>query len=289
MTETTRTTLPSASVIVAVDGSEESLLAADWAAEHASLEHKRLLVVLVVDDAVLGAPTWAVTPAIPAPAGISPDRAQQVAKAAADRVRRHHPDLDVQPHVVHGDVGGALVRLSPDASMMVLGSRGRGALGSAVLGSVGARVARHAECPVVVCRPARSSADHEGVVVLFDGSADSVSLVERALEIGAERGESVSVVHCLAEGDLWAAGVTTLQDSIDPLRERFPGVRLEIELHTGEPESALSARRRPPELIVVGRHPVDSLGRHLGHVNATRVIEHVDSPVLVIPQERSVA
>jgi nucleotide-binding universal stress UspA family protein len=40
-----------------------------------------------------------------------------------------------------------------DAALIVLGSHGRGSLGSAVLGSVATAVAHHAELPVLICRP----------------------------------------------------------------------------------------------------------------------------------------
>lgn len=40
-----------------------------------------------------------------------------------------------------------------DAGMIVLGSHGRGAAGSAVMGSVATSVAHHAELPVLICRP----------------------------------------------------------------------------------------------------------------------------------------
>ncbi|MEK6206625.1 MAG: universal stress protein [Chloroflexota bacterium] len=52
------------------------------------------------------------------------------------------------------------------ADLIVLGSHGRGALGSAVLGSVSAEVVDHAPCPVLVARTPRIT----GVVLAHDGS-----------------------------------------------------------------------------------------------------------------------
>lgn len=289
MTDTIRPTLPTAAVLAAVDGTEASLRAADWAAEHAALEGRPLAVVLVADDSVLGAPVFTTVPAAPPRHGPGTGRAQEVVREAADRVAATHPQLEVRPDVVHGEVGSALVRLSHDASMVVLGSRGRGTVGSAVLGSVGAHVARHATCPVVVCRPGHPGRVHDGVVVLHDGTDAATPLVARALEIAALRGQPVRVLHCMPETDVWASTLTSLRDSLAPLHDRFPGVPLDIEVLRGDPQQALAARPRPADLVVVGRHPLDTLGRHLGHVNATRVIEHADSPVLVVPQDRSVA
>jgi nucleotide-binding universal stress UspA family protein len=49
----------------------------------------------------------------------------------------------------------ALVDASAGARMVVIGSRGRGALGSIVLGSVSHTVLQHAHCPVAVLHPAQ--------------------------------------------------------------------------------------------------------------------------------------
>jgi nucleotide-binding universal stress UspA family protein len=58
---------------------------------------------------------------------------------------------DVETFVLRGDPGAALCRLAAElpASVVVLGTRGRGGLRRAVLGSVSDHVVRHAPCPVV--------------------------------------------------------------------------------------------------------------------------------------------
>jgi nucleotide-binding universal stress UspA family protein len=45
-----------------------------------------------------------------------------------------------------------LVRRSGDAELLVVGSRGRGSVGSILLGSVSTYCVHHAECPVVVIK-----------------------------------------------------------------------------------------------------------------------------------------
>ncbi len=58
--------------------------------------------------------------------------------------------------VVRGDAGPALCELARerDASAIVMGSRGRGGIKRALLGSVSDYVVRNAHCPVVITRPA---------------------------------------------------------------------------------------------------------------------------------------
>ncbi|GAA1477661.1 universal stress protein [Nocardioides aestuarii] len=289
MTGTTSTTsspeVPRAAVVVGVDGTDSSLHAAEWAAEHADLEGLPLVVVHTVDDTAVEATAWSgVVWVLPTPFERLMATGRLIVEEATDRISRRHPDLAVHPHVVHGDVRRTLVDLSRDASMVVLGSRGRGTVGSAVLGSVGAHVTRHASSPVVITRPGHPGRVHDGVVVLCDGTPTSVPVVARAIEIAAERGLGVTVVRCVPHSALHDEVLAALEDDLAPLRGRAPGVPVHAAVRVGDPADTLAAWPRPPDLVVVGRHPVDSLVRHLTHVNATRVLEHAESPVLVVPQ-----
>ena len=62
----------------------------------------------------------------------------------------------LQTRVIEGDPGRALCQLAADvgASALIIGSRGRGGLKRAFLGSVSDYVVRNAPCPVIVSRDA---------------------------------------------------------------------------------------------------------------------------------------
>lgn len=62
----------------------------------------------------------------------------------------------LETQVIEGDPGRALCRLATDvgASALIVGSRGRGGLKRAFLGSVSDYVVRNAPCPVIVSREA---------------------------------------------------------------------------------------------------------------------------------------
>ncbi|WP_169979992.1 universal stress protein [Microbispora sp. H10836] len=62
------------------------------------------------------------------------------------------PEVPVREEIVYGHPVDALVQASRGAGLLVVGSHGRGALGSAMLGSVSRGVLHHAECPVAVVR-----------------------------------------------------------------------------------------------------------------------------------------
>jgi nucleotide-binding universal stress UspA family protein len=61
-----------------------------------------------------------------------------------------------ETNIVRGEPGPAICRIAGElsAAAIVIGSRGRGGLKRAVLGSVSDHVVRHAPCPVLVTREA---------------------------------------------------------------------------------------------------------------------------------------
>ena len=61
------------------------------------------------------------------------------------------PPARVSEEVLEGDPVTELVRISEQLDVLVLGSRGYGPVGRLVLGSVAARVATAAACPLVLC------------------------------------------------------------------------------------------------------------------------------------------
>lgn len=63
-----------------------------------------------------------------------------------------YPDVDVTTEVVSDDPRDVLVTASRRASLLVLGSRGRGLLASSLFGSVRRDLIRRSGCPVVIAR-----------------------------------------------------------------------------------------------------------------------------------------
>jgi nucleotide-binding universal stress UspA family protein len=78
-------------------------------------------------------------------------------ETTAEALRKLNLDAaNVDMRVIEGDPGPALCRLAEDigASALIMGSRGRGGLKRAFLGSVSDYVVRNAPCPVIVSRGA---------------------------------------------------------------------------------------------------------------------------------------
>ncbi|HEY5372729.1 MAG TPA: universal stress protein [Polyangiaceae bacterium] len=74
--------------------------------------------------------------------------------ATASAIRAVEPDVPIARRTEIGDPGLVLCRLASElgAELVVVGSRGRGVLKGALLGSVSSRVVHEAPCPVLVIR-----------------------------------------------------------------------------------------------------------------------------------------
>jgi nucleotide-binding universal stress UspA family protein len=135
-------------IVVGVDGSEPSLEALRWAIHQAELTNASLEVLTAWSYPERQAP-FGIVPELPLrkdPMAATRPRLDQAVKAALGRDR----NLDVRDDVVHGEAAQVLLEAARDADLLVVGSRGLGAITGMLLGSVSEHIVRHAPCPVVV-------------------------------------------------------------------------------------------------------------------------------------------
>src|SRR5690242_2035751 len=137
-------------ILVAVDGSEESDAAVRWATREAQL---RTLPVTMAHVVVPVVTTWPVRSMQREFNQWQEDNARQVLEQGRKVLQSSIADSetpDVHTQVLHDYVVPALVRAARSAEMVVVGSRGLGAFGRTVLGSVSNGLAHHARCPVAI-------------------------------------------------------------------------------------------------------------------------------------------
>ena len=134
-------------VVIGVDGSPEATVALEFAIEEARLRGARLHVTYAYP--ALGAPLTGTT---------GHDYYEQTeheahgvlehAAAAAPPIE----DLEVEWLGVPGNPAHVLIEASRSATLLVVGSRGRGGFLGLMMGSVSTQCVHHAHCPVLVVR-----------------------------------------------------------------------------------------------------------------------------------------
>lgn len=136
-------------IVVGVDGSESSMSALRWAIRQAKLTGARVDAV-----AVWRYPTGYGWGAPLAEIDFEGDAERSLARALGT-VSALEPEVPVRPLVAEGPAAEVLLRTAKGADLLVVGSRGLGAVVSQLVGSVSLYCVLHAHCPVLVLRDGR--------------------------------------------------------------------------------------------------------------------------------------
>jgi nucleotide-binding universal stress UspA family protein len=86
--------------------------------------------------------------------------AQELLETAVAAAARDSDDVEIDTQLVEGyPAADVLIDAVGPGDLLVVGSRGRGAIAGVLLGSVSAQCVRHAPCPVVVVHAPKPAAD----------------------------------------------------------------------------------------------------------------------------------
>ncbi|MFE6157898.1 universal stress protein [Streptomyces sp. NPDC056486] len=280
--------MPAQQTITAgVDGSPESLDAAAWAAHEALRRDLPLHLVQAFDPPA----ERSRLPEIDVPS----QRESGALGRAVLQLSNAHPTLRILDEQVTGSPVGALLATARSSALLVLGSRGSGALARALVGSVALAVTARASCPVALVRASDHSEDRDPavgpdhpVVLGLDLAHPGDELLEYAFDAAASRQAPLHVVH------VWTAPLIPSADAIDPMpekahrltaelapwRRKFPGTLVTDRLVHGLAGHHLVKATSTAALLVIGRRvPV---GPHLGRTTHAAV-HQADCPVVVVP------
>ncbi|MFH8680762.1 universal stress protein [Streptomyces lydicus] len=282
------------SVVVGLDGTGNSVPAVRWGAEEAAARGLRLHLLH----------SWVSQPTNTAIAqeGANKQRyGSEVLASAAAMARELHPGIAVSTEQVAEQAVDALVDRSGQAAMMVLGSRGHGAIAGFLLGSVSLHVLGRAECPVVTVREEESAAygRPEVVVGVQEPGTQGESVLEFAFAAADAHHRSVRAVRAweataLAgfefiapaeppdEAEREAGEKAKLAGILAPWRAKFPGVDVVEHVRQGRIAQVLLRACSEASLLVVGRR-VQSTPMLLGPV-VFAVLHHSFCPVAVVPR-----
>lgn len=223
---------------------------------------------------------------------------QQAEQIIADAVRVgrtavEDAELDIRTEIVSGAVVPALVDLSKQVRLVVVGSRGMGIVGRALLGSVSSALIRHARCPIAVIHGAVAPEHSSGpVVVGIDGSPASEVATALAFDEAALRHADLVAVHAYSEIEWpeviplpWSTIVEeageVLSERLAGWQERYPDVVVHKVVVRDRPIQHLLEQSESAQLVVLGSHGRGGFaGMLLGSVSSA-VAHQIHTPLIV--------
>ncbi|AHH16189.1 putative universal stress protein [Nocardia nova SH22a] len=282
---------PDMPIVVAADGSEIANQAVAWAAVDATLHGRRLdIITSATLPAGFGAEIWA---------------------GGADWIREDGERIIAEAHRIAGLVNGppeirtelvfdpiipTLVARSEQAYRLVVGSRGRGAVRRALLGSVSSAVVQRARCPVTVV-PGNSATDlvtaAQPVVVGVDGTENSEPAIGVAFDEASRRKVPLIAVHTWSDislPEVAVAGWDTLRESeraalsesLAGWREQYPDVDVRPVVWADRPARALLAESEHAQLVVIGSHGRGGFSGMLLGSTGHALLQSAECPVVVV-------
>ncbi len=297
-------------ILLAVDGSEEAMLAARAAVELAEKTGSELHVVYVGELPVVYRPELHGYQAILEEHRIA---ARRQLEEQVERVTATGGSV-AQAHLRTGPVGRPdeqIVALAEEAGagLIVVGSRGLGGLKRLLLGSVSESVVRHAHCPVLVVRgdrEGRPAGDDEGVfptriLLAVDGSEEAERAAVIALELAEKTGSELHLVHVGVEYHLLVHDYVKTSEYEQIKEDRRKVLGEQVELIEGRGGAVAGAHLRMGDrvdvevvdlaeeleagLVVVGNRGLGRMERSLLGSASGSIVRHAHCPVLVVREE----
>lgn len=284
-------------VVVGVDGTSDSLIAAGWAAREARLH---------------GAPLELLHGFVPSPgysrmlSGEIADERRAAGRLADDAlawVRDHYDGVEARAEVVAQPEADLLVERGRRARMIVLGSRRPGPVTGFLVGSVGLRVLSRAVCPVVMIRggtAGRHRPDGE-IVAGVPREEEAEAVLDFAFRTAAAREAPLRAVRAWSLPSLFTydAELSRLADArggledlhrhdlaelLTPWRERYPRVHVVEHVAQGPAAELMVDLAATAQLLVVGRR-AEPRSRYVGHV-AHATLHFADAPIALVPRTK---
>ncbi len=279
-----------------MDGSDAALNALEWAREAAAkcgstLELVRAWQVPFHD--ILPTSGWS-TPTV---------TEDLEAEAEAELVRLAEEvsakGIPARARMAAGPSADALVEMTVDNYLLVIGNRGLGALKRFVLGSTSLRVATHASIPVIVVPQSWERRSLERVMVGVDGSASSMAGLKWAHETFPASVEIVAVrlfePYDEAYGELGTRIITEMRADA---RQQFDSAVRELSAEVGVPHrfttvfdigrpgSGLLDMAGEADLLVVGARGRSGIKAAVLGSTTSWILHNLECPTAVMPQDQ---
>ncbi|WP_309073984.1 universal stress protein [Paenarthrobacter sp.] len=275
-------------LLVGIDDSHESAVAAAWALEEAEALKWRIVLAHAVTPADVADPEL---------------EARYFRRAVGEAERMFGPfladaaarNIPAEGRVVPGNAKDVLIQLSARAGIVVVGRRHRTGYTSR-FGSVSSALAAHSSCwtavipetwrqddstPAAVADSGRSKfLGH--VIVAVDEGPEASSLLAVAAEMAHSHGVPMSAFTVVPDG-AGPDSVSWLPDLLRPASEKHPGLQGASYTLKGAPSAEIAEAAHGARLLVVGSRGLSGLPGILRGSVSQAVLERSFSPVLVVP------
>jgi nucleotide-binding universal stress UspA family protein len=280
-------------ILVCVDGSAASDNAVAWATRESVMRQLPITLVhavapVVVDwpECQLDLPEW------------QRENGHHIIEQARKTLSANLGELEppeIRAEIMYSSVIPTLLDASKDAWMIVAGSKGLGALGGLLLGSVATALSHHAHCPVAVIHPDGPAAHESSAPVLvgIDGSPASEAATALAFDEASRRGVGLLALHAWSDVEVFPMlgmdwrdserkGQEILAERLAGWQEQYPNVDVERLLFCDKPSHWLRKESERAQLVLVGsRGRGGFAGVLLGSVSSA-VAHAATVPVIVV-------
>jgi nucleotide-binding universal stress UspA family protein len=282
-------------ILVCADGSAASDAAIAWATREAVMRQLPITLMHAVPPVVVGWPVDRLYTDTPEWQKENGQHVIDQARKALSASLRGSESPEIHTEIVYSSVVPTLIDASKDASMIVAGSQGLGALGRLLLGSVTTALTHHAHCPVAVIHSDGSVARDSSAPVLLgiDGSPASEAATALAFDEASRRGVGLVALHAWSDvgvfpmlGMDWREselkGQEILAERLAGWQERYPDVHVERSIFCDKPSRWLREQSERAQLVIVGSHGRGGFpGMLLGSVSSA-VAQSATVPVIVV-------
>ena len=278
--------LTGSNIVVGYDDTTAAMAAVRWAAELARDTGSGVRLVHawtwpLIGQGMAGIPV--IDPAGPR------NQASRLLEDAAQRVGGRFPEVAVTSELLAGMPREVLEEISGSTDLLVVGTRGLGAVMGVLLGSVSRGILHDAGCPVAIIRSDQHRAGP--VLVAYDGSEAAGEAVDVAAGLADIWGAALRVVHVQvgahapyeSSAEAWGAGSRSrglLEEGADRAAVRHEG--LEVQTRMLEDRSVaegLLAAAAGARMLVLGHRGL-SRGR-IGSTAHASVL-HATGNVMVV-------
>jgi nucleotide-binding universal stress UspA family protein len=204
-----------------------------------------------------------------------------------------------EAHLREGSASEEIVALAAEigVGLVAVGSRGRGRIRRALMGSVSDAVVRHAHCPVMVVRW-KPVAFPAKVLLATDGSEEATVATQIVTDLGERTGSEVHVVHVgeiplthypdrYGYRALYEEHEREARQLLETQVEKMkaagaPVAQAHLRLGRADEEVVVLAEELGVDLIAMGGRGLGGVSRALMGSVSDSAVRHAHCPVLIV-------